>query len=331
MNYAFTFLLLRTGIAESDSLNVLGYTLMETRNYFNKSSFLSVPMPIYFDEFIPYSGCGETVVMLHGGAHSGACYLTTPDNRLGWAHDFARMGFHVLVPDWPGIGKSGCVAMDDLDGGAICDAFGELLTRLSGPVNLLVHSMSGPYGLKLLETHGEFIKRLIAIAPGQPGNIQKIPEILFEDDQVIEVQGLSIKWTIPKTGARQPNDELIMRKFVGNSSRFPLKYLDDYKASLVSLPHRLSYQRQNVRGSQIRVAGSFVPGGQPILIMTGSHDIDHPREVDQEVVDWLTNLGARVKFDFLADSDIIGNGHMLMLEGNSSEIAQRIIGWILDN
>ena len=46
------------------------------------------------------------VVMVHGGGHTGTCYLATPDLRPGWAPRFAAAGRNVFVPDWPGHGRS---------------------------------------------------------------------------------------------------------------------------------------------------------------------------------------------------------------------------------
>ena len=39
------------------------------------------------------------------------------------------------------------------------------------------------------------------------------------------------------------------------------------------------------------------------------------------IVTWLNGNGAKADFCFLADRGIVGNGHMLMLEDNSDEIA----------
>jgi len=104
-----------------------------------------------------------------------------------------------------------------------------------------------------------------------------------------------------------------------------------YKATLQPLAPRLLFERQNIDGSQLRVqhTGSF--RGKPILIVTGTDDIDHPRDVDGRTSDWLAGLGARVDYWFLEDQGIKGNGHMMMLEENSDEIANLIESWIRSN
>ena len=101
-----------------------------------------------------------------------------------------------------------------------------------------------------------------------------------------------------------------------------------FRASLVPIPVRLIYERQNVRNSQIRVNRNGNFEGKRVLILTGSHDTDHPREVDGRLVTWLSEAGADVTFQFIGDVDIEGNGHMLMLEENSDQLANRVLLWL---
>jgi len=83
-----------------------------------------------------------------------------------------------------------------------------------------------------------------------------------------------------------------------------------------------------VRQSQLRVAEDTRFSGTPILVVTGTHDVDHPRDVDMALADWLAERGARVEFAWLADRGVEGNGHMMMLEDNSSELAHLIGAWV---
>jgi alpha-beta hydrolase superfamily lysophospholipase len=64
--------------------------------------FVSRPLGVYFDELTP-TGAGPrgTGVMVHGGSHTGSCYLLTADGRR------AEEGYRVLVLDWPGHGRGG--------------------------------------------------------------------------------------------------------------------------------------------------------------------------------------------------------------------------------
>ncbi len=125
--------------------------------------------PTYFEVLAPAAGSTKPpVIMIHGGAHTGACYLATPDNRPGWAHVFAAAGYQVVVPDWPGLGRSGYVDLSSTSGEMIVAGLAKVLTTVAGPAIVLTHSMSGAYGWKLLERYGERIAKLVAVAPARP-------------------------------------------------------------------------------------------------------------------------------------------------------------------
>ena len=46
------------------------------------------------------------IIMLHGGGHTGAGFVSTPDGRPGWADYFVRRGWPVYVVDRPGVAKA---------------------------------------------------------------------------------------------------------------------------------------------------------------------------------------------------------------------------------
>lgn len=301
---------------------------MEDNSYKCRSGFTVGEFSIYYDDLIPKVQIGDPIVMVHGGAHTGACYMVTPDGRAGWAHNFAHMGYRVIVPDWPGLGRSGYCDLENINGSIVVDALGNLLRDIGVPVTLLVHSMSGPYGFALVDRLRELISNLVAVAPGPPGNIQPIPEVIYEDIERIEVQGVALRWNIKRSGVIGPTDRLISDKLIGASTRFPTRFIDNYKSSLVGLPARLLYERQNVEGSQLKISNTNLFADFGILIITGSSDTDHPQFADAATADWLREIGADVTFDFLDDPATYGNGHMLMLENNSLEIAQRVSKWI---
>jgi hypothetical protein len=62
--------------------------------------------------------------------------------------------------------------------------------------------------------------------------------------------------------------------------------------------------------------------------VTGTDDVDHPRDLDADIVDWLRHSGAKSEHLYLADRGIIGNGHMMMLEKNSREISNVLLNWL---
>ena len=46
------------------------------------------------------------LVLMHGGAQTASCWLTTPDGREGWAEMFAERGWIVYLVDQPARGRS---------------------------------------------------------------------------------------------------------------------------------------------------------------------------------------------------------------------------------
>jgi pimeloyl-ACP methyl ester carboxylesterase len=290
---------------------------------------IGAPVPVYFETFAPTQGSARaTVLMIHGGAHSGACYQRTADGRPGWAYVFAARGYRVIVPDWPGTGRSGYVALDALDGMTVVNGLTALMRSLGGQLILLTHSMSGAYGWRLAELNRELIDAVVGVAPAPPGNIQKPAPVYAESETTIETQASGRRVSIDKRTPMLPTRDFIERKLIGESRFFPRGRLADYAASLGPTPPRLVLERQNVHGSQLRVTDPKKLSGKRILVITGTEDLDHARDVDGAIVTWLKSNGAAAEFCFLGDRGIVGNGHMLMMEENSDTIAGIIMDWL---
>src|SRR5262249_13343230 len=180
------------------------------------------------------------------------------------------------------------------------------ITKIGEPVVLMTHSMSGAYGWRLTEMLGSRIVAIVGIAPSPPGNIQAEPKLIRRDSEVVEVEALSLVWKVPLNQPLLPNDSLVDQKLVGTSTRFPREYLAHYRMTLQPLPSRLLYERQNIEGSQIRVRDTGPLRGKPVLVVTGTDDIDHPRDFDGRLAQWLTDAGAKVDYWFLSDKGIVG-------------------------
>jgi pimeloyl-ACP methyl ester carboxylesterase len=283
---------------------------------------------VYYDELTPAKAGGPPLVLIHGGAHTAACYLTTADGRPGWAYRFAAGGHRVIAPDWPGTGRSTKLPYTELTGEVVCAGVARAIEKVGEPVVLMTHSMSGAYGWRLIEMLGSRIAALVAIAPAPPGNIQPEPTILRRDTEFVEAAALSLTWRVPLTQPLMADDQLVNKKLVGSSTRFPRDRLGSYRATLQPLAPRLLYERQNIEGSQIRIRDTGHFRGKPVLIVTGTDDIDHPRDFDGRIAAWVGEQGAKVDYWYLGEKGIAGNGHMMMLESNSDEIAGLIGGWL---
>ena len=295
----------------------------------HETGLITAPVPVYFETFAPVAAKQRaTVVMVHGGAHSGACYQRTADGRRGWAYLFAERGYRVVVPDWPGTGRSGYIPLDRLDGATVVEGLGALIRSLGAPLVLLTHSMSGAYGWRLLELHGDIVDAVVGVAPAPPGNIQKPAPVHAETELEIETEASGRRVRVDKTAPVVVTRDFVERKLVGGSRYFPRDRLADYAASLRAIPPNILLERQNVHGRQVRLSDPGKLAGKRILVITGTADLDHAREVDGAIVTWLNANGAKADFCFLGDRGIVGNGHMLMLEENSDAIAGIILDWL---
>jgi len=289
---------------------------------------------VYTDILQPGEDAGKLpVVMIHGGGHSGACYLLTADNRPGWAPRFANAGYPVWLPDWPGCGRSGDVPYEELTGNRVCDALGAVLEQAAaasptGKIVVMTHSMSGTMGWKLAEKKRGLIEKLVAVAPGPPGNIQPEATVVAETGDAVTVESFGMQRTLYRDRVYAGGMEFVTHKLIGKSTRFPDGALDMYAGHIAGVPPRLLYERQNIGGSQLKIENPRTFEGLPVMVFTGEFDTDHPKDVDGDIAEWLRDSGAAVDFWWLPDHGIGGNGHMLMMEENSDELADLIIDWV---
>jgi pimeloyl-ACP methyl ester carboxylesterase len=316
-------------IARPISSHAASGTIIRTSGYIASAE---ISCSIYCDVLERSEGASkQPVVLVHGGAHTGSCYLSTVDGRPGWAQYFAQAGHKVFVPDWPGTGRSGAVSPGRLDGDLVCAGLADVVAAAAEPVVLLTHSMSGAFGWKLLERCGNSISHLVAIAPAPPGNIQPTARVLEQADEflIVEQPAGLYRLTLGQAGA--PDRGWAIRKLIGESSRFPQDFREPYLTTLTATPPLLVRQRLNAAASQLSVADFAGFVGKPVLVALGSADLDHTEASDRPIVDWLKANGARAQMLPLRDAGVVGNGHMMMLETNSDEIAAILENWLQTN
>jgi pimeloyl-ACP methyl ester carboxylesterase len=76
------------------------YVTRDSGTYFVGGMYVERYVPATVTQAFP-------IVMFHGGAQSGTNYISTPDGRRGWLHDFLLAGFIVYLVDQPERGRSG--------------------------------------------------------------------------------------------------------------------------------------------------------------------------------------------------------------------------------
>jgi pimeloyl-ACP methyl ester carboxylesterase len=262
--------------------------------------------------------------MLHGGFHTGACFLSTPDQRPGWAQLFAAQGHVVYVLDWPGHGLS--PALPDfatLSGKEVAESIAVLVSQV-GPAVLFAHSAAGPIAWWLLENLERNILSVVGLAPGPPSNLP----VRASEDAAEAVRFDGTPGFIEICGANEavPVSETFVRRYWANAPNFPADAFDAYCRGVVPESPRILNERFNKQDSGLSVDIPDIGRTKPVLVVTGEADPRHPREVDQATAEYL---GA--DFVWLPDVGIRGNGHMLMIERNSDEVALVISHWLRKN
>jgi pimeloyl-ACP methyl ester carboxylesterase len=308
------------------------------------------------------------VVMVHGTAQTGNNFLGTPDGRQGWANDFLAKGFNVYVVDQVGRARSGAApevygpymrfSVHDLEevftgqenyklfpqaalhtqwpGGPgvagnpsfdqfyasqvesiangvkteeLNDAAIIALLEKIGPAILLTHSQSGVFGWKVADMRPELVKALVAVEPNGPP---------FYDPTFLG-------------GANWYKDSEKPARFWG-ITRVPLSFEPP-----ASEPAQLSPVRQDVPDAPNEVR-CWLPNparqlprmkGVPIVIVTG--EASFRATYDHCTSKFLTLAGVKNTHMRLEKENIHGNGHMMMLEKNNSQIAGAMIRWIDQN
>lgn len=294
------------------------------------------------------------IVMIHGGGGQGLDFLGTADGREGWAHWFVRQGYAVYVVDrpghgrspfhpealgpmspllptafleemfckpeehperypqarlhnkWPGAGHLGDPAFDHFlasAGPAQADmaqahkdtrhAGMEMLAAI-GPAILLTHSAGGPTGWLLADACPDLVKAIVAVEPVGP--------------PFAERAGGKLAWGLTAAPLRfdppaaTPEDLDLVEKT-------PVR--DGTVACLI--------QREPAR--QLPNLTGF-----PIVVVTA--EASWMAMDNHGTVDFLAQSGADVEHLRLEDHGIHGNGHAMMLETNSDDVAAVIAGWI---
>jgi pimeloyl-ACP methyl ester carboxylesterase len=296
------------------------------------------------------------LVMFHGAGQTATNWLGTPDGRPGWAEFFVERGYTVYLVDqpargrsawqpgidgkltrfaaalqewlftasaadphwpqatrqtqWPGSGKRGDPVFDAFQATQVpylADAVetqrlalaaGTALLDRIGTAALMTHSQSGTFGWLLADARPDLVNAVVALEPNGPP---------FEN--AIVSSGPSRLWGV---------------------ADLPLTY--DPPASA---PSDLAVEQQAepdhpdlVRCWQQKAPARRLVNlaGIPVVIVTG--EASYHATYDHCTAKYLTAAGVDVTFLRLEECGIHGNGHMLMLEKNSLDIAALVADWL---
>ena len=306
------------------------------------------------------------VVFLHGAGQTGVDWLQTPDGRPGWAYNFLEMGYVVYLQDfpargrsqyvpghdgrpgqlnlnirtvqqleetftaaaakgnfpqrsrhtaWPGTGQKGDKVFDDfaktqvqfLAGPAqetlTRDANIALLDMINTPVILLTHSQGGSFGWLVADARPNLVKAIVTLEPAAP------PIRGVDQAKVTYAAGGGLSWGVANNpityepAITDPKElNAVLETQAPSAEKVPCYVQPEPARKLKNL--------QNI----------------PVLFMVGEGS--YHRIYDHCLAKWLNQAGVKTEYVEMETVGLRGNGHMMMLERNSADIAKYIGQWI---
>jgi pimeloyl-ACP methyl ester carboxylesterase len=309
------------------------------------------------------------VVFLHGAGQTGVDWLQTPDGRPGWAYNFLEMGYVVYLQDfpargrsqyvpgvdgsqgqlnlnirtaenleetftamaargnypqakkhtqWPGTGRIGDKVFDHftktqvqfLAGGRqetlTRDANIALLDMINTPVILLTHSQGGAFGWLVADARPKLVKAIVTLEPAAP------PIRGVDNAKVTYAGGGGLSWGVansPITYEPAVTDAKELATVLEEKAPAP----DKVPCYVQQEPARKLKNLQNI----------------PVLFMVGEGS--YHRIYDHCLAKWLNQAGVKTEYVEMEKVGLPGNGHMMMLERNSADIAKYIGSWLSTN
>ena len=314
---------------------------------------------MYVEVFVPKKVNHKyPLVFFHGAGQTGTNWMGTPDGRKGWADYFIDQGYIVYIVDqpargrsayhptldgktrvfnvgttetsftstkgtwmnadkhtqWPGTGLKGdatfdtfyatqveSIASHEETQKLIQNAGAQLLDKI-GPAILVTHSQAGPFGWLIADVRPDKVKGILALEPTGPPFKDAPP-----GKDILRPWGIA---SIPLTYDPPVKDASELKI---------AEYPSDKPTLLVgpgTLQEQPARQLPNLKGI-------------PILIVSG--EASFHGNYDEWTSRYLTQAGVKNTYIRLEDEGIKGNGHMLMVEKNSLEIAEFLNKWIKKN
>jgi pimeloyl-ACP methyl ester carboxylesterase len=296
------------------------------------------------------------VIFIAGSGQTGTNFLHTPDGREGWAHYFLSQGYVVYLSDqpergrspwlpghgemvaittseienfftatqdfnlwpqaslhtqWPGSGRVGDPVFDafyatqvQLQGDDLiaeatnAAAYTALVDYLNQTVYLLTHSQAGPFGWRVGDARPNLVKKIVALEPGGPPFKGVFPFFGPHPDGITD---LAVEYD-PPAGPNGSYLSTIVRPAPPGTN-------------LTDCILQANPPKQLVNLAKVSV-----------LVVTSESSYHAP--YDYCTVDYLKQAGVATDFFDLPMIGIRGNGHMMFMEKNNLEIAERIVAWM---
>ena len=232
---------------------------------------------------------------------------------------------------WPGTGVRGDAIFDkfyaaqvqQLDDRTAIEVVnrnaGVALLDVIGEAILLTHSQSGPFGWLIADARPTLVKAILAIEPNAPPfrDVENLgePQWFRYGEDRNDAQGgsaLERPWGI---------------------TRIPLHFdppINDpaqFRPTLTASPHDAELVAGYLPGCERRTLANLA--GIPIAIVTAQSS--YHACYDHCTSAFLTWAGVKHDFILLQERGLMGNGHMVMLEKNSHDIAALLVNWLNAN
>jgi pimeloyl-ACP methyl ester carboxylesterase len=304
-----------------------------------------------------------------GGGQTNIALLQTPDGRPGWAYDFVNQGYTVYMMDFPGRGRAAYIpALDgELSGprtGALmeevwtggrgpsnrqrswpqskkytqwpsnaankgkigdpvfdyfaktelgfptaddmeplaADDLEQLVDLINQPVVLLLHSRLATSGWLLADARPKLIKGIIAAEPWGPPM----------ENMELDAKGPGHIWGL---------------------TNFPIHYDPPIKEA----SELQTIRQEKADGPDLdpcwiqKEPARKLINLEAIPVLNVSAEASYHRPYAHCVAKWLNQAGVKTQYVNLEDVGLSGNGHQMMSEKNSAEIAKFFMSWLEKN
>src|SRR5262245_34311723 len=238
-----------------------------------------------------------------------------------------------LHTQWPGAGEPGDPTFDQYTSSEAqgmenrvlqtqmnVDALAALLDRIGASI-ILVHSQSGAYAWPLAQVRPSLVKAIVAAEPAGPP---------AHDAVVRSAQRFDVGWdkAIKQTEDDYYRDNPGVKPYGLGSIRLTYEPAVTPQSPLSFVQQEKPARRDLARcWRQKEPARKLVAVGErPIMVLEA--EASFYAGYNHCNVEYLQQAGVDVTFIKLAELGIRGNGHMMMLEKNSDQVAQVIADWL---
>lgn len=247
------------------------------------------------------------LVMIHGGGHSSKVYETTPDGREGWYTSFMRRGFSPYSVDAPNRGRSG------YDPTLRYKAYLGMVPPSSMEVGNIYSAHSAWTAFRWGPAYGTQY-------PGQQFPVGSLSQYLPQ--------------SVPSYRDATQNPKIVA-DLVALIDKLGPCILLGWSTGTSNVMNAAA-QRPNLVKAVIGIEGAPPAGGVnvselakvPVFVIMG--DNTSPAAA-KAFTDQLVALGGDASTLWLPDAGIYGNGHTMMLELNSEQIADLIEDWVKEH